>query len=317
MVVDQRQLLTITPNAGTIKLAIVGSLWGSVAVGQGTITAMAPKFNGTTDLTAAWQSTQKSMLVPTTWYVSAFDTVASAAPTQTGDVPFGLYKAVKYRTLSNVGSIMYTGSSLANSGYGRVYRTYTSGLRNTTNTTVNTQSLPLINYSDIISTVQDSQYKTFPASQPIAVRNVAAKPEFQDIPEYTVSSYIAPFATTSGGGGTSDMPWPGLDSTFPITVIEYSGLDSTASITVEMKTCLEIQPITGSFAGLTKASPPTDIGLWSTLAKWARDLPVAELGKLARNVAYVGASDSEPDSIAALADRMVRMYVDSGGNVRA
>jgi len=206
--------------------------------------------------------------------VLAHDAVAANLSTP-GAVPFGPFSAVKYRTLSSVADIMFTGSTTANGGLGKCWKTFVSGVKANAQDVVNTVSCDQTLYSDVTTAgTIDTSTDAFPARETYSVRTISPRPEFQELPVQCTSTTFFPLAYNSSGNGTGHMPWPGLDESFGVTVVEYSGLDASASITVESRVSFEIQPVSGAMSGLTQPSPPADLGLWARLTNLVQALPV-------------------------------------------
>ena len=275
IVLDFHQTLTITPQSGAVRFAIVSSPYGGVAVGNGSVTGITvPKYNNTTDVsTGTWQSVTWVQTGSSQWVVAPFAENNNYSP---GSVPFGPFSAVAFRGLMTVADVIFTGSTMSNGGAQSVSKTSVA-VNDLIDATQNTVTVKSVAYSDLEPSFSNgSNVKILPARSSSTTRNVNPKPTFRDLSQTFLSSEICAMGQTSAGVQTGSMVWTGIDEDVPITVYRFTGLDSTASITVNLRSCLEFQIAPGSMQALTKPSPPASPSLWATIANYARSQPVLE-----------------------------------------
>lgn len=278
LTVDFRQTFTLTPVSGVVRYALVSSPWGCLAVHQGSVTSAAPRYLTSTDLTYAWTApATRNYSGGHQFQVLPFSEVvaASSAPAAS---PFGPYSVTKFRGIMNVADSYFTGSSMANGGVAKVFKVQGQSV-DLNNINFNTVSVPVAEYTDLLTGIGSAAGNlTTPARSTLNLRAVSPKPEYVPVAENLSSVNIVPISLNSGSSVmTSGGLWSGLDPSVPVTVVEYSGLDSTASITIELRSCIEMVVQPGAMAGLAKPSPPADISMWQRVANLARAIPTARV----------------------------------------
>lgn len=277
IVVDFKQSFTITPVSGVVRYALISSPLGCFALSCGSIAASVaiPQYNNTTDQTYTWNATNPSRAAAeTSWFVLPFSENASWL--LNGET-MGGYKIGEYRGLMYTADSMFTGSDNANGGVVRVVKTTVSPVI-TTGVTINTVSANRTSYTNLNNVFTDNAPGKFTtaAKDPLNLRSVNSKPVYFDTADGGhVGQEICPYGWNSAGVVTSALPWVGMDYTVPVTVVEYTGLDASASITVEVRSCLEMTPAPGTMAGFAKPSPPCNILTWQKVANFARSIPTA------------------------------------------
>jgi hypothetical protein len=303
IVIDFKQVFTLTPTAGVIRYALVSSPYGCLAMQKGLISNPynIPRYANTTSLSYTWaQASNLDVFNDTTHFIIPFQENASYP---VDGEAMGAYSAGQYRGLVISAESCFTGSTMANGGVVTVYKT-TPNIVDLTATTVNTVAVSYkdvtdINAGSIIGTI--SGRYTGPARASLSIRSASAKPEYRNTWENTVSKEIVPYGYTSVGGGTSLMLNPGFDNSVPITVVEYSGLDASASVTVEVRSCLELVPKVGNMAAFAKPSPPASLAVWERVANYVRSLPAATLLRTAAAGASGYASGGVAGSLTSMA----------------
>jgi len=306
IVVDFKQVLTISPTSGLVRFALVSGPYGCLALQRGVIssTLSIPEYANTTSLSYSWVGAS-SISASTTadWYVVPFQE-NSAFPVDGESM--GAYSVGSYRGLMYAAEVCFTGSTMANGGVVSVYKT-TPAIADKTQTTVNTvtvdsKDITNINQGATITSIA-GRY-TGPARTPLSLRSASSKPEYVEVWEDTVATEIVPLARVSTGGLVSNMLNCGFDHRVPITVCEYSGLDSTASITVEIRSCLELVPRVGTMAAFAKPSPPAQLSVWEKVANFARSLPAATILRVAGAGASGYAAGGAGAALAAMSTQM-------------
>lgn len=283
IVVDFKQVFTLTPNAGRIRFALVSGPFGALALQQGVIgqAIVIPEYQTSTTTGITWVSTSSVTATGgTDWYVVPFQ--------ENADFPIdgesmGAYSIGSYRGLMYTAESTFTGSTMANGGVVTVYKVTpatTDKPQITVNTvTVDNKDVTNINQGATITSI--SGRYTGPARSPISLRAASAKPEYLSVWESTVANEIVPLARNSLGAITSSMLNSGFDYRVPVTVCDYSGLDASASVTVEIRSCLELIPRVGTMAAFAKPSPPAQLSVWEKVANFARNLPAASILRVA------------------------------------
>jgi len=253
----------------------------------GTLSANSFKLTTDAGYAGTYSTSSINYSVGTQYFNVPFSEVVSAgsAPpiASTGTGAWGPYQATAFRGLMVVADCYFTGPTSANGGTARVYKTSTALTNNTVSSGRDGGTLFIGTYSDIDTGLNSAAgLATHPARSTFAVRAVNNRPEYVDCKYSTATSEIMPAMRNSAGSLlTVDNPWVGLDENVPVTVVSYEGLDSTASITVELRSCIEIAVAPGSFPGLAKSSPPTNMTVWQQVANFARSLPTTEVVKRA------------------------------------
>ena len=284
IVIDFKQVLTLVPVSGGIRFALVSSPYGCIAVQKGRIqnSLNVPQFGGTTSLAYSWSVFDNS---------ATFNTAANAwvVPFQeNSSYPvdgenMGAYSTGQYRGLVIAADVSFTGSTMANGGVVTAYKT-TPNIVDLTpaslnSTVVSAKEVTDINAGSTTGTI--SGRYTGAARVPLSIRSASAKPEYRATWENTVCSEITPLALTSSGGVVPGFLNPGFDNSVPVTVVEYTGLDSTASVTIEVRSCLEMVPKVGNMAAFAKPSPPASLAVWEKVANFVRALPAASILRVA------------------------------------
>ncbi len=279
IVVDFKQVVTITPTAGKIRFALVSSPYGCLAMGAGTVsgTILLPQYAASPSLSYSWASVTAPNINSANWYILPFQ---ENADYQVDGENMGPYKTGQYRGLVTMADISFTGSTMANGGVVTVYKTTpnivdkTEDLYNGVN--VSQKDVTDLNVAATVGTV--SGRYTGAARVPITVRSASAKPEYRPTWENTVNTEILPWSLTSAGTTTGGLS-PGFDNSVPITVVDYSGLDASASVTIELRSCLELVPRVGTMAAFAKPSPPASLAAWEKVANFVRNLPAAQIAR--------------------------------------
>lgn len=276
--VDYRQTLTMTPVGGVIKFALVSSPYGTLAIQNGTVNTSRPAYTGTTDLGYNWLVGGSQTITGATgtpYYVIANNEVQSAQSAPSAN-PFGPYSTTRYRGLMYTADVYFTGSTMQNGGVSKVYRTTVAG-NTLPQVNVNTVPCEYVEYTNIESGIGGATGTVVsPARVSLNLRAVSPKPEYIPVEENFMSSNIVAFGRTQAGA-TTGFVWTGLDVSVPVTVVEYSGLDASASITIEMRSCLEQIVAPGVLSGLAKPSPMSDLSIWQKAANFARSVPAARV----------------------------------------
>lgn len=280
--IDFRQVFIIQPVSGQIHFGLVPSPFGVFCLNTGVIDSQrVPLINGNGGF-GGWAVKP----IPTT--ATRYNQIAfSDVMAWGGDITqsaFGPYSASQFRCLMYAADVSYTGGAMQNGGTARVWKaipaqepsppvsigtgTY-DGMRQT------------VGYS---SNTSVSGLKVGPARYKQEIRSVSSKPTYRS------ASGDQAFVTTANAeynpvvpfvyNGTTDAPatfsvGPQCDNSLLATYLSYHGLDASASITVDIRCCIQLQLRQGAFPGLAKPSPPADISLWQQVANYARSIPTS------------------------------------------
>jgi len=304
IVIDFKQVFTLTPVSGGIRYALVSSPFGCLAIQRGQVSNAfsVPQYANTTTLAYSWVAASNAMTFNTTGSAFVLPFQENASYPVDGET-MGAYTTGQYRGLVISAESCFTGSTMANGGVVTVYKT-TPNVVDLPGTTVNTVAVSSKDATDINTgaTVGSiSGRYTGPARTSLSLRSASSKPEYRNTWENTVSTEICPLGYNSTGAGISTFLNPGFDNSVPITVVEYSGLDSTASVTVEVRSCLELVPKVGNMAAFAKASPPANIAVWERVANFVRSLPAATILRTASAGAAGYASGGLAGSLTSMA----------------
>lgn len=302
IVIDFKQIVTLTPNGGSIRFALVSSPYGCIAVSRGVITnnVNIPRYADTTSTSYSWQGYSGISL--NTAYNNIIPFQENAAYGVDGE-SMGAYSTGQYRGLVISAETCFTGSTMANGGVVTVYKT-TPNIVELPAATVNTVTVTSRDVTDtnVGSTVGTITGRyTGPARTSLSIRSASAKPEYRPTWENTVATEVVPLFYSSTAVATSMGLNPGFDNSVPITMVEYSGLDSTASITIEVRSCLELVPKVGNMAAFAKPSPPASLAVWERVANFVRSLPAATVLKAASAGMAGYATGGVSGSLAAMA----------------
>lgn len=277
VVVDFRQTYTITPSSGTVRYALLNSPFGSLAVHTGAVVAQRPKFLTSTDLTYTWTSAASITYTGNAGFVvQPFQEVATAGSAPSAN-PFGPYSCTKYRGLVVVADSYFTGATMANGGVAKVYK-MSANSTSETQVNYNTVACQKVEYQDLMTGIGSAAGSlTSPARSTLNLRAVNPKPEYKSCFENTSTINVCPAFLNSAGSVLTDGLWTGFDTDCPVTVVEYTGLDATASITVELRCCVEMVVQPGSLPGIARPSPVADMNIWQRVANFARSVPTARV----------------------------------------
>lgn len=301
LVVDYKQVLTLTPDNGYIRFALVSSPYGCVALGRAGagIDLTAPAYTAS-GLSYTWTPHTSPAINAAGFLTVPFQ---ENAGTSVDGEAMGPYAIGQYRGLVIAADVSFTGSTMANGGVVKVYKA-TPTVTDVTPTTfltaaVNNKDVTDLSTGAYIGSIA-GRY-TGPARVPLNIRSASAKPEYRTTWERTVSSEVQPYALSTTGTLLTPSPFVGFDNSVPVTIVEYSGLDSTASITVEVRSCVEVVPRVGTLAAFAKPSPPASLPVWEKVANYVRSLPAASVARTLASGITGYAAAGVPGSLVAMA----------------
>lgn len=303
IVVDYKQVLTITPNNGRIKFALVSSPYGCIALARGQISnnLNLPRFANTTSLAYAWEAwTPTTFNQANSYFITPFQENASYP---VDGEAMGPYAAGQYRGLVVAADVVFTGSTMANGGVVSVYKASPNivDLPSSVYNTVTVLNKDVTDLDAGSTNVTVSGRYTGPARVPLSLRSASAKPEYRATWENTQSTEIIPMFLGSTGTIISGAISPGFDNSIPITIVDYSGLDASASVTIEVRSCMELVPKVGTMAAFAKPSPPASLATWEKVANYVRSLPAATILRTAAAGASGYATGGIAGSLAGMA----------------
>jgi len=290
-----RTLVTINPTStGYLAFAIVPGIWGGLAIGNGSgFTATLPSYTNTTTLstsgltvfTAAAGTSNSGYIILPYSEQAKFMAVGLSNTARKSALS---YNPSKYRVLAQEANIIYSGTTLTDSGsvcVGRFNNEPEYSVGTTSVNTVGLSRLSHINFpitQDAVVALPGSQI--FAAREAYKIKTVNVNPRFQQIHDdsifYTttgttqiVSAFIDSATSLITNGGAF-----GFDENLPFTVASYANLDSTSSITVELNSVVEIALGPNSnINSFATPNPPAPMGLLNKLQNLFRDLPVASM----------------------------------------
>jgi len=302
VVVDFRQTVTLTPMNGGITFALISSPHGSLALRTGSYSGMLPKLTSDGAYGITWAQRTHSYNA-STYYVMPHAEIAAATPSAMHISPFGPYGVIAYRSLVNVADVYFTGSTMANGGIVRVFKTNVACADSIS--VAGRDGFP-INESRVTDLDAGigvaAASSTLPARSSFTVRSVNQKPEYVDVWDRKYSNELSAYCTNAAATTVlSDACWSGFDESMPVNVVSYTGMDASASITIEIRTCLEMVLAPGVLPGIVKPSPVADLGLWQKVANYARAVPTTTVVKAAGKAAMGYVSGGLTGALAALA----------------
>jgi len=286
---DFRQVVTIRPVGGIIEFALACTPYGALAIHTGSIPtpAQLPGYVGVSSDVIDWKTPTQSevALIGTNgiFNLLPYDETVSAAP-QMGGAIMAPYSAVAWRPLVVTADVLFTGNSMLNGGSVRVHR-FTPALSPAVipGRAADSEIIDMRMQNPRSATA--AALTVFPARNSLNLRNVCPKPEYQNMWTSTGSWQIRPLAVdlTNGVSAVENILWQGLSDSTGVSIVRYAGLDGSASITIELRSCLQLQLSPGSaLASMAKSSPPASLSLWQTVANYARSIPTATIMRAAR-----------------------------------
>ena len=271
VVIDHRQVVTVKPDVnGNITVAIVPSPYGAVAIGSGLATVTMNSVDFTGDEPVYLQPTQEKLngvstpVSQSNYSEFAYPLIPFTESLRAGGSPkhaqgLGL-QATKFRVLTSMAQADFTGSTMYNSGSavtakiahhlyedrpsdnptaapGRVYLVQTGS---------RIVQTPPSGYADISSLPGAN---VFPARQSVMMINAPQSFDYQEMREQwmpfmasgynnSTTRYFGGAMLDSNGITHGSDPVPGFGYS-TVTYYAASGLDASATITFEVRTCVE------------------------------------------------------------------------------
>lgn len=304
---DCRASYTIRPSGGTVRFIILPTSTGAFSHIVGTFAASVPRIiTGTNpSATTGWTSTSA---VPQRGVIPMMQLNSPTGGWGTSDEL--TYNS--FRCVSLVADVIYSGSSMMDNGSVLVSRMpYTDFIKDSlphTYSSSATQTIPenspSMPYSGSLftNTVIQPARKSFTATCiPAHSRYVPCQPAMTDY-----DNFICTATNLSPAAGM--YPAPTVQDSNMI-VVEYSGLDSTASITVTLRYCVQLAINTYSITSstplisLARPSPSVEPSYLARFALWFTQQPIVRnLGQSLANRAlqYVAAGYPQARPLLAL-----------------
>lgn len=287
-----KQVYTLRPSAdGRLSFAILPGVDGSLLTNRGN--GFAASVPQVTTLSADYNSffpyTQIPGLVQSNDYCilpyNEFPTATNLA--SKAGVPFF---SSQFRVLAQEAVVSYTGTSFEDSGFVSMDKRSIRPELDARGSPLNAQGLQgsfdivLANvFPAVAGNFANGSTVTMPARESWKSLTVATKPVFSDVHQNRgISSvggtYRAGVAQYNSSSGMLEQNWyHGVDSNVPLTSVLYTGLASSASITVEVATIIEYAIMTGSpLAGMATPNPPEHVQTVDYVSKAFSYMPTAE-----------------------------------------
>ncbi len=288
IVVRYKQLYTILPDtAGTINLAMVPVPDGGLAIRNGAgWTATLPQFDVAPNrsVTAETAYTKAPGAANGLWYVMPFQELITTGAQ--GSKDFSAMKFQAYRYLAQAATLTFTGSTFEDQGSVAASRVNLSGTHddqvtiNINGVACNPYALP--NPLDTL-TEHSAQSAVYfgSARESFTLNNASTTPIYQPVwasatGYFSTSGNVVSVASLSSTGTIQNGYLTGVDPFHPATFVTYSGLASSASISIELASTIEFALSPNSpLNGYINPNPPRDSALIDMLQSTARDIPVA------------------------------------------
>lgn len=291
IVFRHKQLVTLTPTTGgVIAFSMIPGVDGGLMVNGGNgwsysvpeVTTASANFTAFNAYTNPVAPTTNNLfyILPYQEYPRGTNLASKAA------VPF---YASQYRVLAQEMTASYTGTSFADSGAVVIDRRssrpeYDARSQFSANTQPGAYMITQVNtFPTITQGFASGSTVSMPARQSYRCRQVATRPVFNEVYQNRGLSAIGgpPLAGVAAYNTTTNSIennwYHGFDSNLPLTSVFYTGLASSASITVEVATVVEYAITAGSpLSGMATPNPPEEPAVNSYLGKLYAAMPTAE-----------------------------------------
>lgn len=279
---DLKSVFTLKPSAaGKITFYLTPSNNGVLSIVEGTVGTSVQTLSPLVSEVSGYQRVASPP--GTVLYGTIPDTRVQPANYNFGDAPVSTWTA--FRTIVAVADVSFTGSSMMDAG-SVVVGTVGSKLAPKGTATLNYS----VSKSMQVALLDSTRAGNFgavaglagsislPARKNFRVRCVAPVPEYSRVqPLICTDTDGMPLGYARPIGITGDFPCPVYDPATPWKVIDYSGLDASASITVCIRHCVEYCiDDDSSVAPFASPSPATNKAEQTWQQKFAAAVPTVE-----------------------------------------
>lgn len=301
---DHRVRYVIKPDiTGNISFALQPGPFGALCLRQGTTNCIGPRYIAASGTSAI--PYQNDFVGNVSWPQLPFP----VPPTTMGAKPFGPTGATGFRLIACVANVQYTGSSMMDGGnWVATTSAITPVVTNGTVTFTARVGGKQIVSQPATNVLRADSMSGNMRNMPI-LRAVPNSYDYQSVLEETFyvdtndNALFNPVVTIDTNTSTTSSYTPGIYNQARGVVFSASGLDSTASITVDLRVCIEYQiDMTSSpYQDLVGPSPPAVPGFLDSFKNVIRSTPVVELASAVGRYAIENASSY-------LSGRMARLH---------
>lgn len=292
---DHRARYVIRPTAGgEISFSLQPGPYGALCLRQGSVTLNIPRYTATTGATVNPFLT--NINGDASWAQVPFPVL----PSLMGGKPYGPTGATGFRLIACVANVEYTGSSMMDGGnWLATTNAITPVVSNgtvtfATNRTGGKQVVTIPTTTTLRSDSMSGSMRNMPT-----LRVIPNSYDYQSVLEdtYYVDQNDQPLFNPSvmlNGSTTIDASYtPGLYNQARGAVFSASGLDASASITVDLRVCIEYQidMISSPYQDMVGPSPAAVPGFLDSFKNVLRSMPVIELASAVGRYAFSQARD--------------------------
>jgi hypothetical protein len=275
-----KQSITITPDSGSIAFTLVPCFDGVVGLRLGTVTTSIPKYAASASSTIASINAVSFAGNGAATYVIPQGQLLKLGD-QTADGFCDLHPS-SWRMLSVDCEVEYAGPALTASGTVSMCRgssnyavsNATGSINGTTVMTYTGDHIPLTT-PDMATSAQFTRHA---ATKAFSILNVNSTPTFQPIWTWNRLVLGQNYGVAAQTSADADLlaGLHGYDPNVPWTAILYEGLDTDASISVNISYMIEVTVSSGTIlASIAKPNPPKRAAAERQLQALASSLPVS------------------------------------------
>lgn len=291
-VVDHRAVYSISPDgSGNITFALLPGMYGAICLNKGQLTTTIPKYIDGAALTV--NPVSATVIGNNEWPQVPYP----VTPQVFGSKNYGPYGATAFRLITSVADVVFTGSDMYNNGSVLVTRATVkpvfTGRSVTYGTTRSADAWEVsIPNPDLIR--PDSQ--TASIRDRLTLRSLPSDYEYQSTltdaiySDGTGALLYNPVAQLATATTQTQGATPGVYHDCGATFYRATGLHSSATIQVSVRTCIQYQvDMTNSamqpFLG---PSPPANPSIIRAVQNASRSLPVAEIWSGIKQAGQIG-----------------------------
>lgn len=292
---DHRVRYVFKPKSGQIQFALLPGPYGAVCLGAGELASITiPKYAATSGYDVnpiAISAYDPSSMVVGGWGQLPYPVL----PNRLGTKPFSTAGVTGFRLISCVADARFTGSDMYNNGswmatpMSLIPQNAGKGVnisaRDGTIWYVTEPQPDLVRPDSLLGTMRDT----------VRLRALPNSYEYQSIISegYYLSPVAARFNPVTQLFSTTQLTsgWtPGIYNYSNGVIYSASGLDASASITVDVKVCIEymVDMQSSPFQDLLKPSPPETPGFLDHVKNVLRTVPVAKIVTAATGSSLAG-----------------------------
>lgn len=282
VVMDLKSVFTIKPDgSGAIAFMLTPSSNGCLTITTGSLSGSVTTTYRDVASNTGWGTT--STVGGTPVYGTISDSRVNSMLTNLGSGGSSTWQS--FRTIMAVADVCYTGSSMMDAGSALVgtigSRLMQSGTRPNTYSTSSVEDV--VSYSttragNVLQLAGMPSSVALSARKNFRMRVMPSTPEFQRLaPCINFDQDNQPLGYVRLATATGDWIAPTYDPSVPWKAVSYAGLDSTASVTVTLRHCVEyIVDDESTMAPLAGPSPANDPPARTFMEAIAAKIPTIE-----------------------------------------